>query len=304
MDDLKILVETKSPSAICIVETWLSDDVNDSEISIQNYHITRHDRNRHGGGVLIYIHNSLFWDVLSKGCNDLEFIALSVRSCHSSAKHCICVLYRPPSSPISFFDNFCSTLSSLSPHSYSSFVLLGDFNIDFSDSTHHNFCKLQAIASLHSLTQMVSDPTHASPGGSSTIIDLVFVSNENTVVDCSTTPPLANSDHSGLQVQYDWRHSGKQIREVPRQIWCFKDADFEMTCNMLYDVDWDAILVEDDIDVSAANWHYQFMEIMEACIPRKTLRCRKNLPWLTRDITRAMRKRNAAFRASKTSASP
>ena len=77
-----------------------------------------------------------------------------------------------------------------------------------------------------------------------------------------------------------------------------------MTCNMLYDVDWDAILVEDDIDVSAANWHYQFMEIMEACIPRKTLKRRKNLPWLTRDITQAMRKRNAAFRASKTSASP
>ena len=85
----------------------------------------------------------------------------------------------------------------MSPHSYPSFVLLGDFNIDFSDSTHHNFCKLRVIASLHSLTQMVSDPTHAWPGGSSTIIDLVLVSNENTVVDCSTTPPLANSDHSG-----------------------------------------------------------------------------------------------------------
>ena len=119
--------------------------------------------------------------------------------------------------------------------------------------------------------------------------NLVFVSKENTVVDCSTTPPLANSDHYGLQVQCDWRHSGKQVRVFPTQIWCFKDADFEMTCN---------------IDVSAANWHYQFMEIMEACIPCKALKHRKNLPWLSRDITRVMRKRTAAFRASKTSASP
>ena len=46
-----------NPSIICIVETWLSENISDSEISIENYQIVRLNRNRHGGGVLVYIHN-------------------------------------------------------------------------------------------------------------------------------------------------------------------------------------------------------------------------------------------------------
>ena len=56
MDNLMALVQAHNPSMICIVETWLSSDIHiaDSEISLEDYHIIRLDRNRHGGGVLIY----------------------------------------------------------------------------------------------------------------------------------------------------------------------------------------------------------------------------------------------------------
>ena len=53
---------------------------------------------------------------------------------------------------------------------------------------------------------------------------------------------------------------------------------------------------------SAINWHKRFMEIMIACIPRKSLRRRRNLPWLTKNIIQHIRKRNAAFQAAKNSA--
>ena len=67
-----------NPSIICIVETWLLENIFDSEISIENYQIVRLDRNTHGGGVLVYIHNSLSWEILQKGPCDLELVALSV----------------------------------------------------------------------------------------------------------------------------------------------------------------------------------------------------------------------------------
>ena len=38
-----------------IVESWLSGDISDDEISLSGYSIVRLDRNRHGGGILIYI---------------------------------------------------------------------------------------------------------------------------------------------------------------------------------------------------------------------------------------------------------
>ena len=127
LDLLKAEVVAHNPSVI--VESWLSENIDDNEISIDNYHITRLDRSRHGGGVLAYVHNSLTCEILLKGPNDLELIALLVSSVHTTAKHCI--LYRPPSSPVSFFDNLCTTLHHLSPPRFSNFVLIGDLNVKF-----------------------------------------------------------------------------------------------------------------------------------------------------------------------------
>ena len=93
--------------------------------------IVRLDRNRHSGGIIIYIHVSLNWEVLLRGPNNLEFIALSISPVFSNVKHCVSVLYRPPSSPVSFFDDFCNTLQHLSPHLFTSFMIVGDFNINF-----------------------------------------------------------------------------------------------------------------------------------------------------------------------------
>ena len=63
LDDLWVVVAAQKPSIVCIVESWLSECISDLEMSIENYHLTRLDRNRHGGGVLIYIHASLTWEV-------------------------------------------------------------------------------------------------------------------------------------------------------------------------------------------------------------------------------------------------
>ena len=40
---------------VCIVETWLDSDISDAEVYISGYRVFRHDRNRHGGGVLVYV---------------------------------------------------------------------------------------------------------------------------------------------------------------------------------------------------------------------------------------------------------
>ena len=124
MDELKVVVAAQNPSIVCIVETWLCDAISDFEISIKNFQLVRLDRNRHGGGVLIYVHSSLNWDVLLNGPNDLEFLSLSISSPCKLFKHCISVLYRSPSLPVSFFDNFCTTLQFLLPHRFTVILIL------------------------------------------------------------------------------------------------------------------------------------------------------------------------------------
>ena len=81
---------------MCIVETWLDNGISNDELTIPGYSIIRLDRNRHGGGVLMYVRRSLQTQVLSSGPSDLEFLLISVNNVN--LRYCIGLLYRPPSS--------------------------------------------------------------------------------------------------------------------------------------------------------------------------------------------------------------
>ena len=63
-DELVALCSNDKPDIICLVETWICEDVFDSEIHIPNCSILRLYGNRHGGGVALYIRNSILYNVL------------------------------------------------------------------------------------------------------------------------------------------------------------------------------------------------------------------------------------------------
>ena len=125
------IVEVEKPDIICIVETWLSSEIEDNEVMIDNYQIIRQDRNRHGGGVFMYINSCLSVKVLSSGANSLELLIVSVSYVCNHFKYCISVFYRPPSSCIDIFDNLCTVLQNLHPSVFNNFVLIGDFNVNY-----------------------------------------------------------------------------------------------------------------------------------------------------------------------------
>ena len=60
---------------------WLSSDILDSELCLPGYHLFRLDRNRHGGGILMFVHSLLSCKLLiCNGMYDLEFMAMSVNA--------------------------------------------------------------------------------------------------------------------------------------------------------------------------------------------------------------------------------
>ena len=77
MDELATIAEAHSPDLICIVESWLNNDIPNAEISLVGYHLCRLDRNRHGGGVVIYTTKDIFqFTQLPQPDSDLELITL------------------------------------------------------------------------------------------------------------------------------------------------------------------------------------------------------------------------------------
>lgn len=118
---------------VCMTETWLGNVVTDQMISIEGYNLLRNDRDRHGGGLCIYIRNNLSFKILQSSipCNPMnststtEFLVIEVRS--GLEPFLLSLYYNPP-------DNDCSEL--LRVHfeqytvKYNHTFFIGDFNTD------------------------------------------------------------------------------------------------------------------------------------------------------------------------------
>ena len=246
-----------------------------------------------GGGIVLFVADVCNVKVLQQGPLDLEFLLVSVQCAHFRLS--LAVLYRPPSSSVLYLDNLYNSLESVHPSYFSNFVLVGDFNIDFCNPSHILYQRLLTILSSFSLTQVVPSPTHTSSTGKSTLIDLALVSSP-AKVDCSVIPPISNSDHLGVQLTIDLRipPAGKHTG-TPRHIWRYSAAKWEKACELLNAFDWDQIFT-DDVNNAWVLWEHKFMAVMQECIPRVQLPKRRNLPWLSKNLKRAMQKRNHLFR--------
>ena len=129
LDHLHVLCAAQLPDIVCITETWLDNGISDNELTIPGYCIIRLDRNRHGGGVLMYIRCTLQTQVLSLGHFDFEFMIVSVNN--ANCRYCMGLFYRRPSSTSLIFDTMFSVLEQLDPSLFLNFVLIGDLNVNF-----------------------------------------------------------------------------------------------------------------------------------------------------------------------------
>ena len=119
-----------------------------------------------------------------------------------------------------FSDTLYSALPSLNIPIFSHFVLVGDFNLNMNDSSHHLHHKVCTLLDYFNFTQVVSDFTHVAPCGSTSLIDLVFTSSPSQILGCDTIPPLDNpnakSYHHGLHITISWKPPDSQRNHLHR----------------------------------------------------------------------------------------
>ena len=82
---------------MCLNETRLDNHISDHELNIDNYSLVRKDRSRKGGGVALYVHETLAFNV----CTDLNNDDLELLWCKINPKHqasfLLCCFYCSPS---------------------------------------------------------------------------------------------------------------------------------------------------------------------------------------------------------------
>ena len=100
--EIEMLLRDNKIDILALNETKIDEIVDDSLISIDGYFHERHDRNKHGGGVLIYIKDTITYETLqtddTKLC-DLETITIQVKP-ECAEPFVIIAWYRPPNHKI------------------------------------------------------------------------------------------------------------------------------------------------------------------------------------------------------------
>jgi hypothetical protein len=186
LDELKLVIEEKTPKIIMLTESWLTED---KERARQMQDYTLHTSNRSGrtgGGVAIYTHHSLDVKIVKKHSNTLlTTLWLSVKNENNTQTIYACV-YHPKSKTKhqseETLNHINNTIIELSSIYTDKFVIGGDFNhLDMSD-----------VCTLFNLKNIVDFPTRDTA-----YLDHIYTNiPEIQSASCTKLPPIGSSDHS------------------------------------------------------------------------------------------------------------
>jgi hypothetical protein len=194
-DELELYMFEESPDIIGITETWATDNIEDSELSLDGYVMLRRDRvvgvKLKGGGVLLYVKNSLDVVIRDDIADDKfpECIWCDVK--FNGEKTLVGLCYRAPDSSKIEDEGLYRLITRASKEKL---LLMGDINFPELD-----WGKPETIDDSHPLVQCVNDNfliqcvENCTRGKN--ILDLVFTSEENMVENLVVGEPFGTSDH-------------------------------------------------------------------------------------------------------------
>ena len=107
------LVYSSNFDVICMTETWLTSFIYDHEILPSKFILYRSDRESRGDSVLIAVNNLIPY-ILIPSPSNLEVVTVSVHLPGYSI--CLCVVYCPPNSEVSYFLSVSKSAILISDH--------------------------------------------------------------------------------------------------------------------------------------------------------------------------------------------
>jgi len=268
------------PNFIFVTETWLTDQITDDCIKLNQYTVLRSDRqSRKGGGVCVFYEDFLNVTQVDLLCKIEEIEMLSF----ISGKNVFIVLYIPPNLPkivhelitneiTDKLDNLLQTKPFLKP------VICGDLN-NYSTKT---------LCQSFSLKNIICEPTRKK-----TVLDYFLVPKEDkNEYSSKVREPLGTSDHNIVHVY----HQKTQPIKSPTVVYDFRQSYIDLFLSRVQTIKWDKITEMKDVD-EMVHTFYVFMNYCSQEIPRKKVYLKSNdAPWITPVIKLLIQKRWVAYK--------
>ena len=279
---------------ITLSETFLSN-TSTHDLTLGGFHqVVRRDRETFGGGVAVYIRESItFKRLLEYEHDDLEMIWIELNIIEGEI--IICTLYRAP-----WDNNFWDKLEENIEHVKSlcktqNMLLLGDLNADFETI---NGRKLLDLCTQHNLHYCINEPTRITETSKS-CLDQILINTPNFICESTVEPPVCNNDHCSVGIKLNF----KVPCEYPyyREIWSYKDGDYDGFSSAVGSANWDECFISDDVDNVCESWTKKLLSIARAFITNKAVLIRPNdKPWYTNELRLLKRKAKRWYSKAKT----
>lgn len=262
---------------ITLSETWLNDNCDSNDYDINEYHpMFRRDRHTGavGGGVAAWVSSRL---VAKRRLDiekpDIEAMWLEIR-CHNN-KFLLCVLYRPPSENIDFWDKIQDMYDSARCVGIENIIFMGDFNAD--DRTSHG-SHLQFFLDANNLFSHIDQPTRCTDNCQSKL-DKIVSNIPHFVKKSEVCAPLYTNDHCTICIYLLFRYS--KARVYKRNMWKYDQANTDGLLQYMSEIDWNNECDNfNDINYATTKYSEILLNAAKRFIPSKVVTVRPNdKPW-------------------------
>ncbi|XP_068690306.1 uncharacterized protein [Montipora foliosa] len=289
IDEIRHVLRSTPFDIFAINESKIDESIPDNEISIPGYNLIRKDRNRAGGGVVLYIRDNIpFSDRKDLVPSSLEMFCAEINRPHSKS-FLVCTWYRPPNSDMDLF-NECEIFFQRCDADSRELILVGDLNCDVSKvSFDPHTRQLIFLCSLYQTDQLIDKPTRVTDT-SAAMIDLVLT-NVKENIHASGVIHLGISDPSLIYAvrKFMLPKPNPGVREIRD----YKHFDAELFVEDLSRMPWNAIQQFNNPNTCWNVWKSFFTDTLNRHAPIQHKRTRRNsVPWITPRIKALMRNRD------------
>ena len=176
-----------------VTETKIDDSFPKQEFEIEGYTSFRRDRNKYGGGILVYVREDIPCREITdqNPTNDLEGVTLEINL--RKIKWLIFGGYNYTKSNIGTFLSMLGPLLDTNMSRLENFIILGDFNCEINEATLKDFCETYT---LHNL--VVSLTCFKNPSNPSSIDGIL--TNKRRSFQNTITIETGLSDHHKMTI--------------------------------------------------------------------------------------------------------
>lgn len=261
--EASLLLMDQLVDILAIGETKIDDSFPNEQFYVQNYRLHRQDRNGRGGGIMLYVNDSIPHRIVKEHTGitkDIEHMTIEISM--KSKKWYLIYIYRPPKVLVSTFRNFMNKMCDNFVNDCNVSVFLGDMNCNMKETN-----ELTDICDLYGLTSLVKEPT-CFKSSDATIVDVILTNKPRSFLDTFNSDIGLSDFHNCIGVASKMFAPVVMKRRVNyRSMKTFDDKSF---CTDVSTIPFDICNVFDDIDDVSWAQNYLLMSVINEHAPVKT----------------------------------